>query len=46
MHFVEAKGILSAHNGMNLYRAVPMAVYTVTAGVNAMDSHMNLRILR
>ena len=38
MHFVEAKGILSSNNGMNIYRGC------TTAGVTAMDLHMNLRI--
>ena len=41
MHFVEAKGILSAHNGMNLYRGC--TVFTVTAGVNVMGLHMILK---
>ena len=44
MHFVEAKGILSSNNGMNIYRAVRMAAFIATAGVTAMDLHMNLRI--
>lgn len=44
MHFVDAKGILSAHNGMNLYRDVPMAAFIVTAEVHAMGSPMILRI--
>ena len=44
MHFVEAKGILSSNNGMNIYRGCTHAAFIATAGVTAMDLHMNLRI--
>ena len=45
MHFVEAKGILSSNNGMNIYRGCTHGrSILATAGVTAMDLHMNLRI--
>ena len=44
MHFVEAKGILSSNNGMNIYRGCTHGCIIATAGVTAMDLHMNLRI--
>ena len=44
MHFVEAKGILSSNNGRIYTEAVRMAAFIATAGVTAMDLHMNLRI--
>jgi hypothetical protein len=44
MHFVEAKGILSSNNGMNLYRGCTHGCIYVTAEANVMDLHMILRI--
>ena len=46
MHFVQAKGILSKNNGMNIYRVVRTAVSTVTAEANVTDLLTHLRISR
>lgn len=46
MHFVDAKGILSAKNGMNLYRGCTHGVSTVIVVVNVITSPMISRILR
>lgn len=45
MHYVEAKGILSAKGGMYI-EAVRMAVFIVTAGADVTISHMTSKILR
>ena len=44
MHFVEAKGILSSNNGMNLYSGCTHGCIIVTAEANVMDLHMILKI--
>ena len=45
MHFVEAKGILSAHNGIEpVQTAAHMAVFTVTVEVNVTGLPMTLKI--
>lgn len=46
MHFVSAKTILSAQNGMNLYRAALTAVFIATAEVPAIILPIRSRILQ
>lgn len=46
MHEKQAKAILSAQNGMNIYRGVPMAASTAMPEVPATRCSMNLKTLR
>ena len=44
MHFVQAKGILSQNNGMNIYPDALTAASIATVAVSATDLHMLLKI--
>lgn len=46
MHFVNAKGILSSENGMNLYRGCTTAVSIATAAASVTGLRMISRILK
>ena len=46
MHFVQAKGILSQNNGMNIYVDAPTAAFIVTAAANVTVLHTPLKISR
>lgn len=46
MHFVQAKGILSQNNGMNIYRGCSTAAFIVTAAADVTVLHTPLKISR
>ncbi len=46
MHYVKVKGILSAKNGMNLYRGCSMGVSIVIQEAVVIEYYMILKILK